>query len=136
MIVAVSGSTGLIGSVVSRVFGQRGHIVRPLVRREARTNDEIAWNPERETIDAARLEGVDAVINLAGETLAQRTRVCLSGLDFGNGSRQLWEAAAAVPFTAFCAAAEHPIGTSKNASGYRVMGYPGAAPNGYAGPWP
>ena len=33
--------------------------------------------------------------------------------------------------TAFCAAAEHPIGTSQNSSGYRVMGYPGAAPNGY-----
>ena len=66
-------------------------------------------------------------------SFAQRTKVCLSGLDFGNGSRELWEAAAAVPFTAFCAAAEHPIGTSKNASGYRVMGYPGAAPNGYYG---
>jgi hypothetical protein len=66
-------------------------------------------------------------------SFAQRTKVCLSGLDFGNKSRQLWEAAAAVPFTAFCAAAEHPIGTSKNASGYRVMGYPGAAPNGYYG---
>src|SRR5919201_1329682 len=37
----------------------------------------------------------------------QRTKVCLSGLDFSNGSRTLWEAAAAVPFTAFCAAAEH-----------------------------
>jgi hypothetical protein len=63
----------------------------------------------------------------------QRTRVCLSGLSFTNGSRVLYEAAAAVPFTAFCAAAEHPIGTSRNASGYRVMGYPGAAPNGYRG---
>jgi hypothetical protein len=63
----------------------------------------------------------------------KRVAVCLSGLDFGNGSRTLWEAAAAVPFTAFCAAALHPIGTSQNASGYRVMGYPGAAPNGYKG---
>jgi len=62
-----------------------------------------------------------------------RTRVCLSGLSFSNGGRALYEAAAAVPFTAFCAAAEHPIGTSRNASGYRVMGYPGAAPNGYRG---
>jgi len=62
----------------------------------------------------------------------KRAAVCLSGLDFGNGSRVLWEAGAAVPFTAFCAAALHPIGTSQNASGYRVMGYPGAAPNGYA----
>ena len=63
----------------------------------------------------------------------KRVKVCLSGLSFSNGSRVLYEAAAAVPFTAFCAAAEHPIGTSKNASGYRVMGYPGAAPNGYRG---
>ena len=63
----------------------------------------------------------------------KRVAVVLSGLDFGNGSRTLWEAAAAVPFTAFCAAALHPVGTSENASGYRVMGYPGAAPNGYAG---
>jgi hypothetical protein len=62
----------------------------------------------------------------------KRVAVCLSGLDFGNGSRTLWEAAAAVPFTAFCGAAVHPIGTSQNASGYRVMGYPGAVPNGYA----
>jgi hypothetical protein len=63
----------------------------------------------------------------------RRVKVCLSGLSFSNGSRVLYEAAAAVPFTAFCAAAVHPIGTSRNASGYRVMGYPGAAPNGYTG---
>jgi hypothetical protein len=63
----------------------------------------------------------------------KRAAAVLSGLGFDNPSRTLWEAAAAVPFTAFCAAAEHPIGTSANASGYRVMGYPGAAPNGYRG---
>jgi hypothetical protein len=64
-------------------------------------------------------------------TYDQRVATVLSGLSFDNSSRALWEAAAAVPFTAFCAAAEHPIGTSANASGYRVMGYPGAAPNGH-----
>src|SRR5881227_4079006 len=63
----------------------------------------------------------------------KRAAAVMSGLSFDNPSRTLWEAAAAVPFTAFCAAAEHPIGTSSNASGYRVMGYPGAAPNGYRG---
>ena len=61
----------------------------------------------------------------------KRVAAVTSGLSFDNPSRTLWEAAAAIPFTAFCAAAEHPIGTSANASGYRVMGYPGAAPNGY-----
>jgi len=63
----------------------------------------------------------------------KRVAAVLSGLSFDNPSRTVWEAAAAVPFAAFCAAAEHPIGTSQNASGYRVMGYPGAAPNGYRG---
>jgi hypothetical protein len=63
----------------------------------------------------------------------QRVAVVMGGLSFDNPDRTLWEAAAAVPFTAFCAAAEHETGTSRNASGYRVMGYPGAAPNGYRG---
>ena len=61
----------------------------------------------------------------------QRTKVCLSGLSFTNGGRPLYEAAAAVPFTAFCAAALIPNATRKRASGYRVMGHPGTAPNGY-----
>lgn len=60
-----------------------------------------------------------------------RTAVLLQALSFDNPDRVLYEAAAAVPFTAFCAAAVHEVGTSKNASGYRVMGYPGAAPQGY-----
>jgi hypothetical protein len=64
-------------------------------------------------------------------TYEQRVATVLGGLSFDNPSRTLWEAAAAIPFTAFCAAAEHATGTSKNASGYRVMGYPGAAPKGY-----
>ena len=62
-----------------------------------------------------------------------RVAVCIQALDFSNGDRVLYEAAAAVPFTAFCAAAEHRVGTDEVASGYRVMGYPGAAPNGYRG---
>jgi hypothetical protein len=62
---------------------------------------------------------------------AKREAVVLAGMDFGNGDRVLWEAAAAVPFTAFCAAALIKNATRHNASGYRVMGHPGAAPNGH-----
>ena len=60
-----------------------------------------------------------------------RTAVLLGALSFENPDRVLYEAGAAVPFTAFCAAAIHEVGTSRNAAGYRVMGYPGAAPQGY-----
>src|SRR5690349_3224535 len=63
----------------------------------------------------------------------KRVATVLGGLDFGNGDRVLWEAAAAVPFTAFCAAALVPSATAAKASGYRVMGLPGAAPHGYRG---
>ena len=61
----------------------------------------------------------------------ERVAVCKEGLSFQNPDRVLWEAAAAVPFTAFCAAAMVPEQRMEKASGYRVMGLPGAAPEGY-----
>jgi hypothetical protein len=64
-------------------------------------------------------------------TFDKRERVCLTGLDFSNPTRAVWEAAAAVAFTAFCAAATQVNPTSATASGYRVMGHPGTAPEGY-----
>jgi hypothetical protein len=63
----------------------------------------------------------------------KRVAVCEAGLSFDNPDRLLWEAAAAVPFTAFCAAALIPEQTAAKASGYRVMGLPGVAPHGYKG---
>ena len=60
-----------------------------------------------------------------------RERVCLAGLDFANPDRVVWEAAAAAPFTAFCAAAMVVNATDETAAGYAVMGHPGVAPNGY-----
>jgi hypothetical protein len=62
----------------------------------------------------------------------KRERACLTGLAFSNPTRTVWEAAAAVAFTAFCAAATQRDATAATASGYAVMGHPGAAPNGYA----
>jgi hypothetical protein len=61
----------------------------------------------------------------------QRVQVCLQGLDFSNPTYLVWEAASAVPFTAFCAAALVPEATWNDAVGYRVMGLPGTAPHGY-----
>jgi hypothetical protein len=62
----------------------------------------------------------------------RRVAVLISGLSFSNPSRVVWEAAAAVPFTAFCAAALIRNASSAQASGYRVMGLPGIAPHGYS----
>jgi hypothetical protein len=60
-----------------------------------------------------------------------RERVCIAALAFSNPDRQVWEAAAAIPFTAFCAAANVKNATAKTAAGYAVMGHPGIAPHGY-----
>jgi hypothetical protein len=61
----------------------------------------------------------------------KREAACLTGLAFSNPTRSVWEAAAAVAFTAFCAAATQANATSATASGYEVMGHPGTAPEGY-----
>ncbi len=60
-----------------------------------------------------------------------RVAVVKDGLAFGNVDRVLYEAAAAIPFVAFCAAGTQRNATSRTASGLRVMGHPGTAPNGY-----
>ncbi|MDX2193680.1 MAG: TIGR01777 family oxidoreductase [Gemmatimonadales bacterium] len=70
LVVAVSGASGLVGRALRAFLTSGGHRVRALVRREASGPDEIAWNPAAGTIDAAALEGVDAVVHLAGENIA------------------------------------------------------------------
>jgi hypothetical protein len=63
----------------------------------------------------------------------KRQAACVQGFKFGNPTRVVWEAAAAVAFTSFCAAATQVRPTSRTASGWRVMGFPGAAPHGHKG---
>ena len=60
-----------------------------------------------------------------------RLAVVTDGLAYANPTRVVWEAGAAIPFTAFCAAATQRNATARTASGYKVMGHPGTAPHGY-----
>jgi hypothetical protein len=69
--VAVTGASGLIGSVLTATLEAAGQRVDRLVRRPpAPGAREIRWDPEAGVVDAAALEGVDAVVHLAGESLA------------------------------------------------------------------
>ncbi len=71
MRIAVSGSTGLIGSEVVTVLSAAGHEVVRLVRRApAPAEKAVRWDPEKGGVDAAGLEGLDAVVHLAGENIA------------------------------------------------------------------
>ncbi len=69
--IAVTGASGLIGRELVNYLRSGGMRVDPLVRRQPRPGTtEIYWNPETGEIDAEALEGVDAVVHLAGENLA------------------------------------------------------------------
>ena len=71
MDVVISGSSGLIGQAVTAELTERGHTVVPLVRREVKPGEAaLRWDPAGGTIDHHGLEGVDAVIHLAGESIA------------------------------------------------------------------
>lgn len=75
LVVAITGSSGLIGSALVRALETRGHTVKRMVRRAAAGPNEITWHPGASGVDArvaSQLEGVDVVVNLAGENLAQR----------------------------------------------------------------
>lgn len=71
MDVAVTGSHGFIGSAVVPALRRAGHTVRPVVRGRAGPG-EVAWDPDAGTVDAAGLEGVDAVLHLAGVGIGDR----------------------------------------------------------------
>ena len=64
--IAVAGASGLIGRALVRSLTADGHEVVRLVRRAARNQDEVCWDPEGQFVDAAGLAGCDAVVNLAG----------------------------------------------------------------------
>lgn len=68
--IAISGASGMIGSALSAFLRAGGHRVDPLVRRRPRPGSgEIEWAPREGRLDAAALEGADAVVHLAGENL-------------------------------------------------------------------
>lgn len=68
--IAISGASGFIGSAVVNALAAEGHQVLRLVRRPSVGRDEIAWDPESGQVDASRLQGIDAVVHLAGESIA------------------------------------------------------------------
>jgi uncharacterized protein len=70
--VAIGGASGMIGSQLCTFLTTGGHEVRRLVRRAPAAADEVFWDPVHGEIDAAGLQGIDAVINLAGENIGQR----------------------------------------------------------------
>ena len=76
MRVAVTGSTGLIGRALVERLASGGHqtvrVVRATGSSKPPGDSVIAWDPSQGKIDSAGLEGIDAVVHLAGEPIAAR----------------------------------------------------------------
>jgi uncharacterized protein (TIGR01777 family) len=70
--VLVSGSSGLVGKSLAAFLTTGGHRVRRLVRHAPENGDEFHWDPTKGELDSAALDGVDAVVHLAGENIAAR----------------------------------------------------------------
>ena len=69
--IAITGASGFIGSALTHFLTTGGHKVVPIVRRKPdRAKGEIAWDPMEGEIDAEGLNGLDAVVHLAGESIS------------------------------------------------------------------
>lgn len=67
--VAITGASGMIGAALARALAAGGLRVLRIGRRPGAGSD-LLWDPAAGRIDAASLEGVDAVVHLAGESIA------------------------------------------------------------------
>jgi len=70
--VLVTGSSGLIGTAVTAALAETGWSVRRLVRHSPTHPDERVWDPAGGVLDPVALDGVDAVVHLAGENIGRR----------------------------------------------------------------
>lgn len=70
--IAITGASGMIGSALAAHLQAQGHRPIALVRRPPQAPDEVFWSPDTGEIDSAALEGVDAVVHLAGQSIAAR----------------------------------------------------------------
>jgi hypothetical protein len=72
MDVAITGTSGLIGSALRTSLESDGHRVIALVRGAATGPDEVRWDPTGGDVDIAALKGVDAVVHLAGPGIGDK----------------------------------------------------------------
>lgn len=71
-VIAIAGSSGLIGTALVYALRATDHRVLRIVRRAPSNADEVFWNPDTGEFDPAMLAGVDAVVNLCGVNVGEK----------------------------------------------------------------
>ena len=72
MKVGVTGASGFIGRHLVSALSESEHEVFKFVRREPKGDNEIYWKPSKQEIDQEKFETLDAIIHLAGESIAPK----------------------------------------------------------------
>src|SRR4029453_13661228 len=72
MRVLITGATGLMGKALIAALNADGHVVVRLVRRRKREASDILWDPAGGVFRVKQMEDFDAVVHLAGESIASR----------------------------------------------------------------
>ena len=70
--VLVTGASGLVGRTLCAMLSTGGHTVHKVTRGQTDQPNEFGWSPKDRAIDPAALEGVDAIVHLAGESIIGR----------------------------------------------------------------
>ncbi len=71
-VIAIAGSSGLIGSALVYALRATDRRVLRIVRRAPSNADEVFWNPDAGAFDSSALAGVDAVVNLCGVNVGEK----------------------------------------------------------------
>ena len=71
-VIAIAGSSGLIGSALVYALRATDHRVLRIVRRAPSNADEVFWNPDTGEFDPSALDAVDAVVNLCGVNVGDK----------------------------------------------------------------
>jgi uncharacterized protein (TIGR01777 family) len=71
-VIAIAGSSGLIGSALVYALRATDHRVLRIVRRAPSNADEVFWNPDTGEFDSSALTDVDAVVNLCGVNIGEK----------------------------------------------------------------
>jgi uncharacterized protein len=119
MRILMAGASGFLGTRLRALLAEDGHDIVRLVRRAPAAGDEIRWTPASGHLDPAALDGVDAVINLAGANIGDQR--------WNDAYRRLLRDSRVEPTTTLATAiARRPAGARPavllNASGINIYG--------------